>query len=71
MSTIANRPEENKAAKPAIPKISNDGPEGVDKAPGEETAQSTDDINKLAQKGKKVDEDLSLESDQPIEIVEI
>jgi hypothetical protein len=41
------------------------GPDGVDKAPGEET--SRDNINFVAesQKGKKVDGDPSKPSDQP------
>jgi hypothetical protein len=41
------------------------GPDGVDKAPGEET--SRDNINFVAesQKGKKVDGDPSKASDQP------
>jgi hypothetical protein len=41
------------------------GPDGVDKAPGEET--SRDDINFVAesQKGKKVDADPAQPADQP------
>lgn len=42
-----------------------DGPQGVDKAPGEEPATTTTDIIKQGQKGKKVDADPSLPSDQP------
>jgi hypothetical protein len=41
------------------------GPDGVDKAPGEETSQSTSDLIRISQKGKKVDADPSLPSDQP------
>ncbi len=43
-----------------------DGPEGVDKAPGEEPAKSDEDLTKESQKGKKVDADLSNEADQPL-----
>ena len=44
------------------------GPEGVDKAPGEETSQDTENVVAQTQKGKdKVDGDPSKESDQPIE----
>ena len=44
-----------------------EGMQGIDKAPGEETATSTDNTIKDVQKGKnKVDGDPSKESDQPI-----
>lgn len=43
------------------------GPQGIDKAPGEETAQDTENVVAETQKGKnKVDGDPSKESDQPI-----
>jgi hypothetical protein len=43
------------------------GPQGIDKAPGEETAQDTENVVAQTQKGKnKVDGDPSKESDQPI-----
>ena len=45
------------------------GPEGVDKAPGEENATDTDNVVYETQKGKnKVDGDPSKESDQPVKI---
>ncbi len=44
------------------------GAQGVDKAPGEETAGDTENVIAQTQKGKnKVDGDPSQESDQPIE----
>ena len=44
------------------------GPQGVDKAPGEETAQDIENVVAQTQKGKnKVDSDPSKRSDQPIE----
>jgi hypothetical protein len=44
------------------------GPQGIDKAPGEETSQDTENVVAQTQKGKnKVDGDPSKESDQPIE----
>ena len=44
------------------------GPQGVDKAPGEETAFAPDQFVQETQKGKnKVDGDPSKESDRPIE----
>jgi hypothetical protein len=43
------------------------GPQGIDKAPGEETSQDTENVVAQTQKGKnKVDGDPSKESDQPI-----
>jgi len=41
------------------------GPQGVDKAPGEETPDDTVEFAQDTQKGKKVDADLTQESDQP------
>ena len=41
------------------------GMQGVDKAPGEETASDTDQLTSASQKGKKVDADPSKTSDQP------
>lgn len=44
------------------------GPQGTDKAPGEETSQDTENVVAQTQKGKnKVDGDPSKKSDQPIE----
>jgi hypothetical protein len=44
------------------------GPQGIDKAPGEETAQDTENVVAQTQKGKnKVDGDPTQENDQPIE----
>ncbi len=42
------------------------GPQGVDKAPGEEESNDTLQFEQLTQKGKKDDGDPTLESDQPI-----
>jgi len=45
------------------------GPQGVDKEPGEETSQDTENMVYETQKGKnKVDGDPSEDSDKPIEI---
>ena len=44
------------------------GAQGIDKAPGEETAEDTQNVAQETQKGKnKVDGDPSKESDQPID----
>lgn len=44
------------------------GPQGVDKAPGEETASHPDQFVQETQKGKnKVDGDPTKESDRPID----
>ena len=44
------------------------GPQGIDKAPGEETSGGTENVVAETQKGKnKVDGDPSQKSDQPIE----
>lgn len=45
------------------------GPQGIDKAPGEETSTDTENVVYESQKGKnKVDGDPSKQSDQPINI---
>ena len=41
------------------------GAQGIDKAPGEETAQDEVNFSQEAFKGKKVDADPSKESDKP------
>jgi hypothetical protein len=41
------------------------GAQGNDKAPGEDSAKGNEDLMKQSQKGKKVDADPSLSSDQP------
>lgn len=43
------------------------GPQGVDKAPGEEEAEDTVQFKKETQMGKKVDGDPTQESDKPAE----
>jgi hypothetical protein len=44
------------------------GPQGIDKAPGEETSGDIENVVVQTQKGKnKVDGDPTQESDQPIE----
>jgi hypothetical protein len=43
------------------------GPDGVDKAPGEESSDDHVQFIQESQKGKKVDADPSKESDQPID----
>ena len=44
------------------------GMQGIDKAPGEETAEDLQNVTQETQKGKnKVDDDPSKESDQPID----
>ncbi len=43
------------------------GPQGIDKAPGEETAQDNVQFTQQSQKGKKVDADPSQETDKPID----
>lgn len=43
------------------------GPQGIDKAPGEETSKDNVQFTQQTQKGKKIDADPSEESDQPID----
>ena len=43
------------------------GPQGIDKAPGEETPQDDVHFVQQSQKGKKVDADLTNEGERPIE----
>ena len=53
--------EENKNAYPGH------GPQGVDKAPGEETSEDEVEFAQETQKGKKNDADPSQESGKPID----
>ena len=60
--------EENNSSQPSDWANKSRGPQGIDKAPGEETSGSTDNQVADTQKGKnKVDGDPSQPSDQPIE----
>ena len=43
------------------------GPQGIDKAPGEETSQDNVQFTQQTQKGKKVDRDPAQEQDEPLE----
>lgn len=43
------------------------GPDGVDKAPGEETTQENVQFVQETQKGKKVDRDPSEEEEEPLQ----
>jgi hypothetical protein len=54
-----NERAENKNANPGH------GPQGVDKAPGEEPSEDNVQFTQETQKGKKVDADPSKESDKP------
>ena len=42
------------------------GPQGIDKAPGEETAQDNVQFTQETQKGKKVDADITQDNERPI-----
>ena len=43
------------------------GPQGIDKAPGEEPSQDNVQFTQETQKGKKVDRDPSQEQDEPLD----
>ena len=43
------------------------GPQGIDKAPGEEPSQDNVQFTQQTQKGKKVDRDPSQEQDEPLQ----
>jgi hypothetical protein len=43
------------------------GPQGIDKAPGEEPSADNVQFEQQSQKGKKVDADLTQEQDKPLE----
>jgi hypothetical protein len=43
------------------------GPQGIDKAPGEETSQENVQFTQETQKGKKVDRDPSHAEDEPLD----
>ena len=47
------------------------GPQGIDKAPGEETSQENVQFTQESQKGKKVDRDASRSEDEPLDKQEI
>lgn len=44
-----------------------EGPQGVDKAPGEEVSRNETQFTQETQKGKKVDADPTKESDKPVD----
>jgi hypothetical protein len=58
----------NKDGKPFISHLDTPGhgPQGVDKAPGEEDSEDNVQFTQETQKGKKVDGDPSQETDRPI-----
>lgn len=57
---------ENKEAQEDNVTDKGNGPQGVDKAPGEEPSTDTDHLTDNSQKGKKVDADPTEEAGQPI-----
>jgi hypothetical protein len=61
MNDEKNKPEGN------IPLTGKErGPQGIDKAPGEEVSKEQTHFTQDAQKGKKVDADPEQESDKPV-----
>ena len=67
-----NKDNRNTENRPADMANKGRGMQGIDKAPGEETAQSAEQFISETQKGKnKVDGDLSIESDRPLDKQEI
>jgi hypothetical protein len=67
-----NKDNRNMENRPADMANKGRGMQGIDKAPGEETAQSAEQFISETQKGKnKVDGDLSMESDRPLDRQEI
>lgn len=59
--TSVSQEKENSIANPGH------GPQGVDKAPGEETSEDNVQFTQQTQKGKKVDGDPSQQGDKPDE----
>ena len=59
--------DQKKDPKEPTPKMTGNthGPQGVDKAPGEEVSEDNVEFNQVTQKGKKVDGDPEEESDKP------
>ncbi len=47
------------------------GPQGIDKAPGEEPSQDNVQFTQQSQKGKKVDRDPAQEQDEPLDNQEL
>lgn len=62
-----NNPVREKQQESTLPSKGN-GPEGVDKAPGEETSATPGNPLAEALKGKKVDGDPSQPADQPVPV---
>ncbi len=63
-----NRPLSSPAKRPVDFAGKQHGPQGIDKAPGEETSHDTENVIAQTQKSKgKVDVDPSQKTDQPIE----
>jgi hypothetical protein len=60
--------QDNKLNNPSDMTNKGHGPQGIDKAPGEEPSQDIENVVYQTQKGKnKIDGDPTKESDQPIE----
>lgn len=64
-----NQPQGQENQEMPINNIENKGhgPQGIDKAPGEEPSEDNVQFTQQSQKGKKVDADLSQDTDKPIE----
>lgn len=67
MTTRKEQPGQGAANRPNSLSSPGHGPQGIDKAPGEETSQDNVQFSKEALKGKKVDRDPSKEKDEPLD----
>lgn len=66
MKDTQNQKEQNRSERPDELVGRGKGMQGIDKAPGEEPSQDTEQVTMETQKGKKVDADPNQESDKPI-----
>lgn len=71
MASRKEHPGQSPANRPNSLENPEHGPQGVDKAPGEEPSQDNVQFSQQALKGKKVDRDPGREKDEPLDSQDI
>lgn len=67
MASRKEQPRQDSANRPDSLESRGHGPQGIDKAPGEEPSQDNVQFSQEALKGKKVDRDPSQQKDEPLD----
>jgi hypothetical protein len=67
MTSRKEQPGQEQQRRPNQLETPGHGPQGIDKAPGEEPSQDNVQFTQEALKGKKVDRDPSQEKDEPLD----